>query len=228
MSAWLVMGAVLMIALAGPKPARAQDGANFYTTFSVSKTAINWTTCGSTQQSEGCFGAGSISPFGNVCAVLQGLAVTVGNTVNQKLYVFDSDYKSSGNVFLHVFKKTVVITSSTLTTTFTPERKIGLALTGGSKVTCYAAANAHVIVAGTSASFTAVEISKANLATASIGGFSPPEPVTSIVADDRGYIVVNQGNGTGTGFYLLGPNGGGVEDGGGNVVIFNSENAYIP
>lgn len=50
----------------------------------------------------------------------------------------------------------------------------------------------------------------------------------SIIGDNRGYVSVNFGSGTNTGFILFGPNGQSEEDGGGGAVILNEQNAYKP
>jgi hypothetical protein len=154
--------------------------------------------------------------------------VVSGQTTRQKLYVIDSNFTHKGDVYLRVFDETVVATSSTITTTFKSAGRIALGLPGGENVGCSAAGNASVIVAGTSASPQAAVINKKTLAVSAVGGFSPPEYVTSIFADGNGYIAINQGATTGTGFTLLGPDGSPVEDGGGNAVVFNTTNAYLP
>jgi hypothetical protein len=159
---------------------------------------------------------------------LQGPQQVHGDTVDQKLYVLDADANDAGTVTLNVFKTEIVISDSDITTTFSPAKTVTLPLPGGSKVTCSAAANKAVLVAGTSTSDNAVSINKKTYALQTVGGFSPPETVTSIVANDQGYISVNQGSGSGTGFTLLGPDGSLVEDGGGNASVFNSTNAYLP
>ena len=81
-----------------------------------------------------------------------------------------------------------------------------------------------MIAAGTSSSTNAAVIDKKSGAVQSTGGFSPPETVSSIMVDAAGYLSINF---TG-GFYLLGPTGQGVEDGGGNAIVIPRDNAYIP
>jgi hypothetical protein len=228
LGAWVGAPALALTLNASPAQASV-DGANFYITFNVNPTSISWVTCGSTQQDEGCYGSGTISPpFGKVCAILQGPQHVHGDTVDQKLYVLDADANNAGAVTLNVFKTEIVISDSYITTSFSPSKTVTLPLPGGSKVTCAAAANKSVLVAGTSTSDNAVSINKKTYALQTVGGFSPPETVSSIVANDQGYISVNQGSGSGTGFTLLGPDGSLVEDGGGNAVVFNSTNAYLP
>jgi hypothetical protein len=87
-------------------------------------------------------------------------------------------------------------------------------------------------VAGTSKSTSGVRVSKTDYSQSTVGvtvgGFSPPIPVISIIGDNRGYVSVNFGSGTNTGFILFGPNGQSEEDGGGGAVIPNEQNAYKP
>ncbi len=58
-------------------------------------------------------------------------------------------------------------------------------------------------------------MSKTDYSQSTVGGFSPPIPLISIIGDNRGYVSVNFGSGTNTGFILFGPNGQSEEDGGG-------------
>jgi hypothetical protein len=207
----------------GSAAAMAQTAPSNYTTYNFSPTEISWITCGATSTSEGCYGSGTIKGFGKICAVLQDPAKSSDKSRNN-LYVLDSDYKHQGTVALHVIRKTVTTANGYITTKFTRLQTIDLALQGGRSVGCEAAANANVVVAGTNTSTTAIEINKSTFATGSVGGFSPPANVTSIVADAAGYITVNFGEG----FYLLGPDGSGVEDGGGSAYLIPGDNAYIP
>jgi hypothetical protein len=197
-------------------------------TFNTTNSEINWITCGSTQQSEGCFGSGQITGFGKVCGVLDTVPESNGMVTRQKLYIFDSDVKHGSNLYLDVYEKTDVTTVSSNTTTFTLKTKLALPIQAGPKVKCFASANSGYIFVGTSTGTSAVRISKADLSQTPVGGFSPPIPVTSIDVDAAGYVSVNFGNGTETGFVLFGPTGGGAEDGGGNAVIFNDSTAYTP
>jgi hypothetical protein len=200
--------------------------ANLYTTyqFASNNQALSWVTCGATQGSEGCFGSGEISPFDNICAVLEGSAKIKGDTVTQDIYIFDKVTGKSPSLYLDVYKKTDVITESYDTTTFTQTQHVNLQLPASGKAACYAAAGPVAIYAATSTSQTAVQISKTTFGVFSVGGFSPPETVTGIQADSRGYVSINF---TG-GFYLFGPTGAGEEDGGGNALLLNETSALVP
>ncbi len=232
---WLFGLAMPLLSGASCTAAFAQGRVAIYTTYTVNPGSISWVTCGSTVQDEGCFGSGSLAPFGKVCAVIEGRKTTTGDTMVEDLYVLDSNYRQSGSVFLHAFKITYVVSASDISTTINPRATIGLPLTGGTKVTCQMAANDVVLVAGTNASAQAVVINKLTLAFSQFAGISRPARASSssdndssIVANDDGYIAVNQGTGVETSFYLIGPNGSGVEDGGGSALVFSSTNAYVP
>lgn len=210
----------------GVVPAYAQINANLYTTYNVTsdEKEVSWITCGATQGSEGCYSSGNLSPFGKVCAMIEDTAVINGDTVTQHVYVMDSHHKGGASAYLDVYLKTDVISESYDTTTFQLQNRVELGIPAGKKVKCYLAGNPVNVYAGTSVSDSAAVVNKANLGVQSIGGFSPPAPLTSIQADDRGYVTINFGNG----FILVGPNGEGEEDGGGNQVLLNPLNGYIP
>jgi hypothetical protein len=221
--------AALLIGL-GTTPARALINDNLFTTyqFNSNDTTISWVTCGATQQSEGCFDSGQLSGFGKVCAVIEGAPSIAGNRVTQGVGVLDGSYQSSSRVVLDLYQKLDVITASFDTTTFTLLKQVALPLTGGAGVSCFMAANAGFVFVGTSKSTSAVRVSKIDFSQSTVSGFSPHIPVISITADDRGYVSVNFGSSTETGFILFGPNGQSVEDGGGGAVILNEQNAYKP
>jgi len=201
---------------------------NLYTTYSFgNSTSIFWVVCGSTSESGGCYDAGNMGPFGHAGAIIEGNEVVNNNTVTRNIYVVDDAAGSGTGVTLYVYQKTDVVTSSFDTTTVTLTNTIALPLTGGANVTTYMAANAGYLFIGTSLSQSAVEVQKAALSYVSVGGFSPPMNVSAITANKYGYVTVNFGGGTGgfSGFYAFGPNGGSVEDGGGNENVVDTMNA---
>jgi hypothetical protein len=208
-------------------------GADFYTTFWVngSGNAINWSTCGSTQYTEGCFGGGTMTGFARACAVLAGGEHTKGDAVTGEIYVLDSGGTSKADVKLDVFKEINEVTTTTVSTTILLNQSVPLPISGGAKARCSMAANTGFIFAGMSTSPNAVRIAKTDLSVFSYGAFFPPIPVVEINADQQGYVAINYADpsgGTNTGFILIGPDGSTVEDGGGNGVIFDSRNAYLP
>jgi hypothetical protein len=187
---------------------------------------ISWVVCGSTQQTEGCYGLGILGPFGRVGALMEGNPSATGNTVTRSVYVVDIESGSGGtDVTLYVYKKTDTVTSSYDTTTVILTNTMSLPpLTGGSEAVCSMAANSRYLFIGTNQSPVAVEIKKSNLSASEIGGFSPPINVTSITADQYGYIIVTFGgiNGGESGNVQIGPNGEGEGDGGGAWFLLNT------
>jgi hypothetical protein len=226
------IAAVVVAGLGMTFPALAQtavpiDSTLFTTYESYGNNNITWVTCGSTKNTGGCYGAGTLGPFGRVCAVMEGQPVTVGNTVTRSLYVLDGG-SNTNIVSLNVFKKTDTITSNSDTVSITPSKKLTLPLTGGGNALCSMAANDGFIFVGTDASPNAVKVNKLTYSLTKLGGFSPPLPVTAITANDYGYVTVTQQAATGgSGFSIYGPNGMLQEDGGGAPFIPNTTNAYL-
>ncbi len=66
-------------------------------------------------------------------------------------------------------------------------------------------------------------VSKKNYSVSDLGGFDPPATVTSITADDRGYVSLHFNEG----FYVYDPNGNLQEDGGGAADFINQRNGWI-
>jgi hypothetical protein len=215
--------AVTVVALCAAMPARAQ----LYTTYNFTPTQVSWITCGSTQGSEGCYGSGSLNGYGHLCAVLEDNDISKSGSYNskQRLYFMDNNATGNNDVALHVLEKKITVSDNYATTTFTKVDDVALPLTDGAA--CQIAANKVVILAGTTQSTNAAYIVKKTLAASSYGGFSPPEQVTSITSDAAGYISVNFAGSPFTGFYLIGPNGEGEEDGGGNAYVIPKDNGLI-
>lgn len=212
--------------------AAAAPDANLVTTFSIGTDlkTVSWVVCGSTQATEGCYSSGNIGPFGRVAAMLQDTPVDDGDTVTRRIYVLDVATGTSGNdVTLYVYTKTDIISSTYDTTTVLLTHTISLPLVGGSTVSASMAENAPYIYVGTNRTMQAAAIKKSSWTVGSVGGFSPAIPVSSITADNRGYVTVNFSSSSGaeTGFYLFGPTGGGEQDGGGSNFLLESSNAVL-
>jgi hypothetical protein len=217
---------VLFLGLVQPARALPIDSTLFTTYESNGNTNITWVTCGSTTNTSGCYGAGTLGPFNRVCAIMEGEPVTVGNTVTRSIYVLDGG-SNTISVSLNVFKKTDIITSNGDTVSITPSKKLTLPLIGGSHASCAVAANNGFIFVGTNASPNAVRVNKLTYSLTKVGAFSLP--VTAITANDYGYVTVTQEAATqGSGFSVYGPNGMPQEDGGGASFIPNTTNAYLP
>jgi hypothetical protein len=201
--------------------------ADLYTNYWLGSgfTSLNYVVCGSTQESEGCYSAGTIGPFGRVGALVEGNARVAGDTVTRNLYVVDIGAGSSGTaVTLYRYEKTDSITSSYDTTTIKLLRTVSLPLVGGATALCSMVANPSALFIGTDQSGAAVEVALGSLSVTQIGGFSPPVTVSSITEDAYGYVTVTFGGFTSgeNGFYVFGPNGSGTEDGGGAQFMLNS------
>lgn len=184
--------------------------------FGTAYQSATWIVCGSTAQTEGCFGSGSLGPFGQIGALLEGNQTVSGNTVTRHIYVVDvASGSSADSVVLYVYKKTDVVTASDDQTTVTLLKQVTLPLTGGSTALCSMAANNGFLFIGTNLTSNGVRVQKSNLAMVTFGGFSPPMNVTSITADRYGYVAATFSGGGFTGNIEFGPNGNSVGDGGG-------------
>jgi hypothetical protein len=228
MHARYVFAAAALVALAGTCHAATQPKknnlyANLYATYSSSGTYVSFDVCGSTQESEGCYGGAQMGPFGHACGVLEGKPKTKGDVVTRAIYVMDKGAQSNSQAVVDVYSRTDTITSSNDTVNVTLTKTVSLNLPGGPNTECSMAAGPADVFAATTASTQAAEINISTLAASLVGGFSPPSDVTSITADDRGYVSVQFGEG----FYLFGPDGSGEEDGGGNAAVVNTRNGWL-
>lgn len=217
-------------------PASAQTAAapidsTLFTTYSVfsGSTNVNWIVCGSTQGSSGCYGSGSLGPFGIIGAMIEGNPITQGSVVTRFIYVVDIGAGSSGNgVTLNVYKKTDTITTSFDTVSVTLFRTVTLPLIGGSGAKSFMAANKGFLFIGTDQSPQAVEIPKNNLKVTPISVTSGIN-ASSITADPYGYVTVTFGSSSGTSvFGVYAPDGGLTEDGGGAQFMLDTTNAVLP
>src|SRR5207249_10039057 len=122
------------------------DG-TLYTRYNVDPdhTNIAWNVCGSMPGSRGCYGSGSLGPFGRIGAMLEGEPKTDrhANTVTRAIYVLDSASGPNQNeVVLYVYTKVDTITTDSDTVTVTLSQTISLPLVGGtSAMTPQMAAN---------------------------------------------------------------------------------------
>jgi hypothetical protein len=224
--------AATVILLAATLPLHAQNlppappDETLYTSyfFSSNFQDATWIVCGSTEQSEGCYGSGELGPFGKIGALMESNASVSSSTVTRAIYVLDCNTSTSG-VDLYVYKKTDVVSASSDTITVTLLKTISLSLTGGSTAVCSMAGNRNYLFIGTNQSPQAAEVQKSNLSVTMVGGFSPPINVTSITSDAYGYVTVTFGGFLSgeDGFYTFGPNGEGEGDGGGAWFMLNPD-----
>lgn len=196
-----------------------------YTTYSFggNNGYVSWLVCGATIGSDGCYGSGSMGPFGHAGALIEGNETVSGNTVTRNIYVLDDAVQAL--VQLHIYKQVITVTSPYAQITVDPVNTLTLPLVGGAQTSSYIAGNDHFLFVGTNRSAVAVRIEKDNLAVTELGGFSPPLTVSSITADKYGFVTVNFGGVGGfSGFYSFDNFGNEVEDGGGNELVAGNRN----
>jgi hypothetical protein len=216
--------------------AAAPIDATLFTTYSTDSahTLVNFSVCGSLPGSSGCYGGGSLGPFGKAGAILEGNPKTdlSANTVTRAIYVLDVASGANHNeVVLDVYTRVDTITTDFDTITTTLSQTISLPLTGSTSSQGYMAANNQFLFAGTNRSTEGVEINKRTFSVTETGGFSPPINLSGITTDQYGYVTVSFGslNGGGfTGFIVFGPDGTLQEDGGGLEFTVNTVQAIPP
>lgn len=232
---WLfrALGISLLIFTSAAALAAAPDS-TLFTTYNISTTAtsLSFTVCGSLPGSEGCYGSGSLGPFGKVGAVIEGVE-SINLTLNQvtrAIYVLDiATGASKTGVTLFVYKKTDKITSSFDTVSVSLLKTVSLPILGGTSAHASMAANANWLFIGTNKSPNAIVMKKSNLTFTGAGGFSPPINVAAITADRYGYVTVTFGSNAGSsGFIEFGPDGGSGEDGGGASFMLGTTQAFLP
>ena len=209
-------------------PAAAID-ATLYTKYhtDISHTNVDWVVCGTLGGLSDCYGSGTLGPFGQIGAMLEGEPKTDrgANTVTRAIYVLD--YKSGPNqneVVLYVYTKVDAITATSDTVTVTLSRTISLPLIGDFPAQTSMAANKRFLFIGTDLSPNAVQIDKRNFTVTEIGNFSPPINVFAITADQYGYVTLSFGSfgSPDTAFIVVGPNGSAAEDGDGSQFVLNT------
>jgi hypothetical protein len=85
--------------------------------------------CGETHGWYGCYGSGSLGPFGNVGALIEGNPSTIGNTVTRALYIVDVGTGSGVNTInLYIYKKVDTITPPNDSVTITLTKTVQLLL----------------------------------------------------------------------------------------------------
>ena len=210
------------------------DG-TLYATYSVSsdRTLISLAVCGKLPGSEGCFGGANLGPFNSVGAVLEGLPFTdrTTNTVTRDIYVVDSAAgPNKVGVNLYVYSRTDIISSTDDSVTVVLTNTVALPLVGSTSAITSMAANQGHLYIGTNLTPQAVAVDKKTLAFTQISGFSPPVNVSSISADQYGFVTITFGsfNEPNNGFIIFGPTGAGQGDGGGADFTVGTTTAVRP
>jgi hypothetical protein len=221
----LASGTVMLAVVAASAPASAQKlDAGLFTTYSGGGTSISYVVCGSLPQSSGCYGSGTLSPFEQACAVLEGKAKQKNNVVTRAIYVLDRRTSPSAAITLSVYTRTDTISASSDSIQVSLTKQVSLGLNGGASSHCSMAANNDFVYAATDADTVAAGMNKSTFAVSQLGGFSPPANIVSITADERGYVSLHFNGG----FYVYGPDGSLQEDGGGAADMVGTRNAWIP
>lgn len=207
-----------------PAKATAALDANLFTTYSLfNGQTVALTVCGSTQESEGCFGSASLGPFGRPGAILESNPYTRGDVVTRYIYIVDVAAGSASNgVELYVYKKTDTITSSTDTVSVTLAHTISLSsLIGGTSANCFMVANGTYLFLGTDQGPNVITVNKGTLAVNVAAGQFEPN-ITAITSDGYGFVTVTWGNSV---FGVFDPAAEGVEGGGGADFTVNTVSA---
>ena len=112
----LTMAALLALAFTGTAEAKkVLLDAGLFAQYTASATGVQFTICGHTAQSSGCYGGGSMSPpFEQACAVLEGTPKQKGDKVTRDLYVLDKRTSKTDPAMLYVYTRVDTITNSSI------------------------------------------------------------------------------------------------------------------
>lgn len=212
----------------------ANPDATLFTTYNINTagTSVSFVVCGSLPGSEGCYGSGTLGPFGKVGAMVEGYE-TVNltlNTVTRSIYVLDIAAGTNANaVILYVYRKTDTISSSFDTVSLSLLKTVSLPIMGGASAHASMAATGSFVFIGTDQSPNAIIVKKGIFTFTGIGGFSPPINVAAITSDKYGFVTITFGaNGGNSGFIVFGPDGTTREDGGGAPFMLSTTQGFLP
>jgi len=182
--------------------------AGLYTSYALGTDyqTVTWTVCGTTQTTEGCYGSGTLGPFGHAAALIESSPVVdfATGTVVRYIYVADNASVSvSGDldVTLYVYKKVDVVSSSSDAITVTLVKPVLVhGLRGGAGTSTYMAGNENYIYVATNIYPWAVRVQRTNLThQVQTAQATPQADVTAITSDYYGNVTVTFGgppNGT--------------------------------
>ncbi|MGA2390549.1 MAG: hypothetical protein ABSF97_16400 [Candidatus Sulfotelmatobacter sp.] len=219
-------------------PARAQTpsaalDATLFTNYEVLPAAesIIWFVCGSLPDSDGCYGTGSLGPFGYVGALMEGNPSTKGDTITRAIYVLDIGAGSNKTgVILYVYDKKDTVVGANDSVTITLSKTVNLSLTGGSGALISMAANNKFLYIGTNKGGLAIQIQKNNFEqTEIVDQGSGNGIVTAITVDKYGFVIVNWGDSDGESTLnsVYNPDGEIVQAGGGGEFLLNTTQALL-
>jgi hypothetical protein len=205
------------------------DG-TLYTYYNVNSTFTSGflIVCGRLKETDGCYGGGSLGPYGHIGAMIEGERARDGNTVTRPIYVLDSaSGPDKDEVVLYVYRKSDEVNDSNDVVTVTLVKRLELPVVGGEAARCWMAGNDGFLFVGTDNGFNAVQIQKSNFAINPWGAGSIPTKVSAITADPYGYVTVSWGdfgNAFPSSTIVFGPDGQIVGSGGGTYFMLNSIN----
>lgn len=207
--------------------------AGFFTTYSLFQGSqhLEFLTCGSSPTDEGCYGAGSLGPFGRVGCFIEGIANTAGRDVTRAVYVVDvSSGTGGGGVTLYRYLKTDTINSVTGddTVSFKLTHVGALPLTGGPHASCFIAGNNGFLYVGTDQTSSVVQVVKGALSAQVIMPASDGYKIKYITSDQHGFVSVGAVGATSPDefFTVFTPAGRLSEDGGGAGIILTPYIGY--
>lgn len=210
----------------------ANPDATLFTTYNINSTgtSVSFVVCGSLPGSSGCYGSGTLGPFGKVGAMIEGFESVNLTEVIRSIYVLDIAAGTSANaVTLYIYRKTDTITSSFDTVSVSLVKTVSLPIMGGTSAHASMAATSSSVFIGTDQSPNAVILKKGAFTFTGIGGFSPPINVAAITSDKYGYVTVTFGaNGGNSGFIVFGPDGTTRSDGGGASFMLSTTQGFLP
>ena len=226
----LVLSIVSLLVVGNIQAHAAAIDSTLFTAYTLPAGArIDWVVCGSLPGTSGCYGSGSLGPFGRIGAMIEGLPSQnlKAGTVTRYIYVVDVGYGSGGNeVALYVYKKVDVISGGSDTVSTSLFKTVVLPLTGGTATIASMGANAKFLYIGTNQDQLAVQLQKNNFAITQFSEVSGPYNVTSITADQYGFVTVTWGKGAG--FEVIDKNGLAQSGGGGDSFMLNTSVATTP
>jgi len=184
-------------------------------------TGYDLDVCGQVGNTSGCYGGGTMLGFDHACAIIEGSAKTKGSVMTRDVYVLDERSNKNDPGILYVYERKDTFGTNSDTIELNLKMQVTLDLHSGSKGKCFMAASDATIFAGTSASTQLNEIDKKALTATSFNvGL-----MTSITADDRGNIAIDDANGFGIIPYW---NSSAGQGGGGEGYLSNTRNAWVP
>src|SRR5262249_12091986 len=109
----LATAALLACAWSGAAGAKPALDATLFAEYTASATGVQFTVCGATLNTSGCYGGGAMSPpFEQACAVLEGTPKTKNNVVRRDIYVLDKRTSKTDPAMLYIYTRSDTITDS--------------------------------------------------------------------------------------------------------------------